>query len=778
VTQAATDLASADGHVQRAVAAYMTLGTYRMTAMIRYMVKDHFGVDLDPMNYGRSSARYLGYREDADNNGVSNLAAWQAAAAVGLSDVRATLDAFVANALGLPQVGEGEGEGEEGEEGESQGEAGGEAGEGEGECCPNEDQIMPFTLTVTQPAGETGVAFEADVMPPGSCQQVQVLIDGSYPVKVGREICCDIKQDSDQHPFLTWYAPRSLMNGSPQCSDHFTYTGNRNLEVEVSPTARVFIKKGQYDVKGTGVGHHGAGVHPVEHDDNYPYMEFAGPTEALLALTYTTRSANQVPDGWKGTNIDGSLPDLTTGETNITVALSHITYLEPTPKLAGWPAFPMYNHKVYGGAGGLALTGVGSRQRAGRAALLGGASSPAGVGTLNIFARADVGFLFVKWNGGPPLLPLCAGFPEQRINYDIAPVCVAAQFMPAPMLFLEVTGGPGAPECIGYCSASPAAKYYSLHEVVTVGAAAQPGFYFVRWRGEGLAWLPGDDPLHDPGESLESEIQTVPEIQIRMDSNRTLEAVFTDCPCGLPSSPCVSRAAETFRDQSRIVDCASGDPRRDIGGNSELFFDSLDRANFDWAPCLRKLSNGTCVWTVQILKLRVAYNYTLCPECSFRQTAHTPVEYCEWTCINENWPKYVTETGNCDWGCTMKHEEYHCTVDLDRALPKVPPTPYFDSVTIPCGDIGANTKEWAYDAMLQAVRAAAWRWFAALKVAWADAGNPLKECGAMCAEDACVRLLTHTYDHDPQNPPDSEEPPECNGCGTYNLVLSGCGACE
>jgi len=101
-----------DEHIQRAVAAYMTLGNYGITLMVRTEVQRIWGVTLEGGNYALSSQTSLAFNADADNDGISNLDEWDTALADNQGDPYEALDDYVANALTAGAVGEGEGEGE------------------------------------------------------------------------------------------------------------------------------------------------------------------------------------------------------------------------------------------------------------------------------------------------------------------------------------------------------------------------------------------------------------------------------------------------------------------------------------------------------------------------------------------------------------------------------------------------------------------------------------------------------------------------------------------
>lgn len=83
MSQAKLDLAALPEAVQRAVAAYMTIGDYALTSMVKIEVEQHFGMALDATPYSVKSSRHLGYKADCDHDGLKNLEEWRRTAETG-----------------------------------------------------------------------------------------------------------------------------------------------------------------------------------------------------------------------------------------------------------------------------------------------------------------------------------------------------------------------------------------------------------------------------------------------------------------------------------------------------------------------------------------------------------------------------------------------------------------------------------------------------------------------------------------------------------------------
>ena len=75
--QAQADLPAQNASIQRAVAAYMTLGYYGIRAWVCAKVLEHFGVELDPEEYANNGGVYFAPDKDCDADGYTNLEEWQ-----------------------------------------------------------------------------------------------------------------------------------------------------------------------------------------------------------------------------------------------------------------------------------------------------------------------------------------------------------------------------------------------------------------------------------------------------------------------------------------------------------------------------------------------------------------------------------------------------------------------------------------------------------------------------------------------------------------------------
>jgi hypothetical protein len=97
LTQATLDLNGFDPRIVRIVAAYMTLGDFDTQASMRDLVHRAFpDVEIDHVDYDRSSQRYFHWDNDADNDGVWNIEEWQA---VSPTNSLEDIEAYAAAAL-------------------------------------------------------------------------------------------------------------------------------------------------------------------------------------------------------------------------------------------------------------------------------------------------------------------------------------------------------------------------------------------------------------------------------------------------------------------------------------------------------------------------------------------------------------------------------------------------------------------------------------------------------------------------------------------------------
>ena len=173
-------------------------------------------------------------------------------------------------------------------------------------------------------------------------------------------------------------------------------------------------------------------------------------------------------------------------------------------------------------------------------------------------AMSDLRHQFSHWEGD-----IDYGYLDStiRVPYSsyMRPVAVSAVFVPKPTLTLEVElmgGGGGAAECSGYCTADPARKYYPAEResspygaLIALEPVARPGYFFVRWTGDGGPIYDEDGIRQtewgrlDATEDEHDDWVTRSDIHIKMVNNegqpsdRTLTAVFHPCiHCGWPTS--------------------------------------------------------------------------------------------------------------------------------------------------------------------------------------------------------------------------------------------------
>jgi hypothetical protein len=81
LAQAQIDLSAQNAAVQRAVAAYMTLGTFGHVGQVLKDVQTHFSVALDRSLYPNSGNRWFGADKDMDRDGATNKQEWDYALA-------------------------------------------------------------------------------------------------------------------------------------------------------------------------------------------------------------------------------------------------------------------------------------------------------------------------------------------------------------------------------------------------------------------------------------------------------------------------------------------------------------------------------------------------------------------------------------------------------------------------------------------------------------------------------------------------------------------------
>jgi len=97
--QAQLELPAAGGAVTRAVAAYMTLGSYGHQRRAAAFVDQYFSVTLDLNAYTQNAMKHLGPDRDPDRDRLSNLEEWENAYASMGGDPHAALATFAAAAL-------------------------------------------------------------------------------------------------------------------------------------------------------------------------------------------------------------------------------------------------------------------------------------------------------------------------------------------------------------------------------------------------------------------------------------------------------------------------------------------------------------------------------------------------------------------------------------------------------------------------------------------------------------------------------------------------------
>ena len=397
---------------------------------------------------------------------------------------------------------------------------------------------------------------------------------------------------------------------------------------------------------------------------------------------------------------------------------------------------------------------------------------------ISLEARPKRGFQLIRWETNYGI----GHNSDITVNVTEAdgPLNAWALFTPLPTLKLTpklAEGSPGEPECAGYITADPAQKYYTYLDYVTLDAIARPGYVFVSWEGQGAAFDPNTGDLIG---QLDGEAPiTANPIQVYIgefaNEEREIVASFAEV-CSFIEVPGVSICGpqlevETFQDDWTNVayydlPCASLFDY--FGGITDIDLNPYREVCFQWTPCLKTVcdsdGNESCCWTAHALWVRVGYFAYVCPNCKGLNATSDPEEYCRWKCIIDNYPSFGMDTRLCSGTCTMIHEQYHATVELQRAIEEARPyAEYLDAVRKPVEEYGS--KQDAYDGMFHDVGIAMIYWADQLEEKW----RSYSDCEAMMAEADCYTERGIVWEPDPENPP------ECDDCSEYeDLAPSGC----
>jgi hypothetical protein len=527
--QAAADLPEQDAAVQRAVAAYMTLGDYGYRVMVRNVVRAHFTanglpVEIDASDYKNITARYFAPEKDADNDGAMNLTEWSNTLANVSGTGEEQVRAFAQSALdpdtdGAPEPTEGEpegqtegqaegqaeGQGEGQTEGQEEGQTEGQS-EGQADCdCGNDVCASAASLTIQT---STGLDVEACVLDPPPCGPSELPI-GSPPSNIqrGRLIYVEASPES---LFDYWHAEDTLIDGSIEEVERFTHSNGGQLVQAMATNSYITVRgvdRSDRNTKITATAM-GKGSEAVTAGWNQSHTSYdvLGPSGTLVTIEYeVTNKAphnppwpDEIETGWIVRT--GELNTRQTRLTSVTVELGVALELEATLGAECVPSTRWSNSGTATGGGRVFVNNV-----------LGSfvicARQPGHPMDMKFEAIPFAPFAFHKWDNCEGL---AAFFPILGLDCTVltGPRSASAIFVPRPVLELPVKtmGGAGSPRCAGYCTADPATKYYnpptaavpefppypavpSVAQVVKLDAHPRAGYHFDHWEGDGVCWL-------------------------------------------------------------------------------------------------------------------------------------------------------------------------------------------------------------------------------------------------------------------------------------------------
>jgi hypothetical protein len=219
LAQAQLDLSAQSAAVQRAVAAYMTLGSFGHVGQVLVDVETHFAVTLDRFLYPNAGDRWFAANKDMDRDGVTNKQEWDYAVAQTAEAKSGSLGAAAAAyAAAAPTHGEGEG-------GEDPLPPTGTPEDFE-TACP-----VPWAnVAVLNSSGQT---VTARVTTPDGSEELVIGEGQDMDFPLGVEV--RVKTDEPSW-FSHWTAPDSLLDGSDQPSDSFILTENTEIRAGLQGT--------------------------------------------------------------------------------------------------------------------------------------------------------------------------------------------------------------------------------------------------------------------------------------------------------------------------------------------------------------------------------------------------------------------------------------------------------------------------------------------------------------------------------------------------------------
>gem|GEM_PF-1952189 len=530
LARAESDLPQMDAAVQRAVAAYMTLGSYGHRANVAEMANAYTQTaSVRPADYANMAFPELQPGGDADNDGSTNLAEWNAAANdPNNATSAAKIGAFAANAVdSTANASEGEGEGED--------------------CgCPTDACMTEAKVWL----GDSDYAYAVvGITDPDDCDGPAV--EDGEDVKLGRELAAAASLILPVRKFH-WSAidgrecGNAMIHGSDEISAKFMHTAATTV-IPSSSTTWLFLGRvyGVTELKAEGDGIYEDSNPPMLYNPN-EWKVYAGPTGNIATLSFTFEHGSWpwcpccAGLGWMGNGGKGSLSYSTT----IQVELGHTsTFLWPI--IDNLPEhYTAYSANVVGGGVASVEGVIGSSVRGYNG------SGPYVAFEVYMDADEDIGWQFSHWEREHDSWYLLT----EHVRRFVEPFTAEATFRKRPELALlrKFQGGTGGSEaCAGYVKATPAKKYYDIQEseyghaaeVIQVKAKALPGYKFVHWQGEGKAWLnaePGSSSgtwlrtlgassrLDDPGHPVTSPtiyIKLVSEDEM-LSQGKSITAVF------------------------------------------------------------------------------------------------------------------------------------------------------------------------------------------------------------------------------------------------------------
>jgi hypothetical protein len=542
ITQAQYDLQDFDPHVQRGVAAYMSLGDFETVEMLKWLIQQNqqasgifSGYNLNTDAYDRTCQQYFYYDNDADNDGLTNLEEWQNASPDNSLD---HLEAFVTAAL----------------DGNSAATAGGVNGAASRPVAEQASALSTSSQATPCPCAPPVYARlgypppAVSVIPPG-CSVALKSNGVSLPMAIGEDVALALGQEVEVtavpgpgYAFVRW----SVETFSGAGTFTAAVNGSRNKKQRLVLTKPVTVFEPEFQ---TGI----VSVWPVYPLPSPPYppplyplsiacdyddaivelpdsgdgwRQFQGPMGSRMTISATTTAPHYMifADEWA----------IATDE-SLTIALMGSGYVEVDVLEHLLPAPSDFV------SSSCSTRGMGS---AGVMVTDNGGIFPENVSSywfeygVWYVARPAAGYAFKGWEGYP-----CHGASGDYYCWDgyldpdgdaeiyfqppnAAPSCVTAVFEKAEeyslTLHTRATGeGACRPPCAGDVTVSPGQKYYmkdatyGTYTTVSLTAEPRPGYILLKWDGHGNT-LDGT-PIRD---------NTSPYLNVLMDCDRNVIAVF------------------------------------------------------------------------------------------------------------------------------------------------------------------------------------------------------------------------------------------------------------